>query len=160
MASDGIAQRSSKATKLLAKQRVEHDEPELITLQVLTIARAGISPNCRPLAFRSAARNSGRWLRTRVSPDHLRRLSGDAQEGAAHTVAIGETRLPSDDVDRMAGLLHHQPGGLDPQVLDRLGRRLACLGAEGAAELARTEMSRFGELFNCQRRMEIPFRIG
>jgi hypothetical protein len=35
-------------------------------------------------------------------------------KGAAHAVAIGETRLPRDDVDRMAALLHHQPGGLDP----------------------------------------------
>jgi len=29
-------------------------------------------------------------------------------------------------------------GGFDAQVLDRLGRRLAGLGAEGTAELART----------------------
>jgi len=35
-------------------------------------------------------------------------------------------------------LCHHQPGGLDAQVLDRLGRRLAGLGAERTAELART----------------------
>jgi len=38
----------------------------------------------------------------------------------------------------MAALLHHQAGGFDAQVLDRLGRRLAGLGAEGTAELART----------------------
>jgi len=49
--------------------------------------------------------------------DRLRRLSEGAEEGAAHAVAIGETRLPSDDVDRMAALLHHQPGGLDSQVV-------------------------------------------
>src|ERR1700687_4269800 len=53
-------------------------------------------------------RSSGRCFRTRVSPDRLRRLSEGAQEGAAHAVAIGKTRLPSDDVDRMAALLHHQ----------------------------------------------------
>ena len=81
---------------------------------------------------------SRRDLRARVSPDYLWRLSEGAQEGAAHAVAIGKTRLPGDNVDRMAALLHHQPGGLDAQVLDRLGRRLAGLGAERTAELART----------------------
>jgi hypothetical protein len=65
--------------------------------------------------------SSGHRLRTPVSPHRLRRLSEGAQEGAAHSVAIGETRLPSDDFDWMATLLHHQPGGLESQVLDRLG---------------------------------------
>jgi hypothetical protein len=37
----------------------------------------------------------------------------------------------------MAALLHHQAGGLDAQVLDRLGWRLAGLGAERTAELTR-----------------------
>src|SRR4051794_13232749 len=106
------------------------------------------------------ARRSGRCRRTRVSPDRLRRLSEGAQEGAAHAVTIGETGLPGDDVDRMAALLHHQTGGLDAQVLDRLGRRLARLGAERTAELARTEMRRFGELADRQRRREIALRIG
>ena len=59
-------------------------------------------------------RNSGRCRRARVSPDYLRRLSEGAQEGAAHAVAVGKTGLLGDDVDRMAALLHHQPGGLDP----------------------------------------------
>jgi hypothetical protein len=47
-------------------------------------------------------------LRTRVSPDHLWRLSEGAQEHATHVVAISKTRLPGDDIDRMAALLHHQ----------------------------------------------------
>ena len=72
------------------------------------------------------------------SSDLLRRLAEGAQEGAAHAIAIGEAGLPGDDVDRMAALLHHQPGGLDAQVLDRLGRRSAGLGTEYTAELART----------------------
>jgi hypothetical protein len=46
---------------------------------------------------------SRRQLRTRVSSDHLRRLSEGAQEGAAHAVAIGKTRP----------IL----GGLDPQYV-------------------------------------------
>src|SRR5882762_4278240 len=81
---------------------------------------------------------SRRYLRTRVSPDYLRWLSEGAQEGAAHAVTIGKTCLPGDDIDRMTALLHHQPGSLDAQVLDCLGWRLAGLGMEGAAELART----------------------
>ena len=63
---------------------------------------------------------------------------GDSSDGAAHAVAIRKTRLPSDDIDRTAALLHHQPGGLDAQVLDRLDRRLASLGTECSAELMRT----------------------
>ena len=84
-----------------------------------------------------AGQRSRRQLRTRVSSDHLRRLSKGAQEGAAHAVAIDETRLPGDDVDRVAALLHHQAGGLDAKVLDRLGGRLAGLGAKRTAELTR-----------------------
>jgi hypothetical protein len=49
----------------------------------------------------------------------LRGLPKGAEESPAHAVAIGKTRLPGDDVDRMAALLHHQAGGLNAQVLDR-----------------------------------------
>jgi isoquinoline 1-oxidoreductase beta subunit len=59
----------------------------------------------------------------------------------------------------MPAPLHHQPGGLDPQVLDRLGRRLPGLGAEGATELARTQARRPGKLPNCQRPIEIALRV-
>src|SRR5712675_2196513 len=103
---------------------------------------------------------SRRQVRTRVSSDHLWRLSKGAQEGAAHAVAIGETRLPGDDVDRMAALLHHQAGGLDAKVLDRLGRRLTGLGAERTAELTRAQMRRVRKLLNRQLRVEIALRIG
>jgi len=89
------------------------------------------------LALSAIAHSSGRRLRTRVSPDYLRRLSEGAQAGAAHVVAVDKTGLPSDDVDRMAALLHHLAGGLQAQVLDCFGRRLAGLGAEYPAELAR-----------------------
>ena len=57
-------------------------------------------------------------------------------------------------------LLHHQSGGLDAQLFDRLGRRLAGLGAECTAELSRTEMRRCGQLSNRQRLIEITLRIG
>jgi hypothetical protein len=46
----------------------------------------------------------------------------------------------------VAPLLQHQTGGLDPQTLHRLGRRLAGLLTEGAAELTRAEPGRLGEL--------------
>jgi L-aminopeptidase/D-esterase-like protein len=71
---------------------------------------------------RRRLKDSRRDLRARVSPHYLRRLSESAQEGAAHAVAISKTRLLGDDVDRMAAPLHHKPGSLDAQVLDRLGR--------------------------------------
>src|ERR1700730_10958825 len=126
-------------------------EPEFGSRVTTNVTRAGIAPKCRTLALCAIDRTSGRCARTRVSPDHLRRLPQGAQEGAAQAGAIGEARLPSDDVDRMPALLHHQPGGLDAQVLDRLGRRLAGFGAECTAELARTEMRRCGDLSNGQR---------
>jgi len=66
------------------------------------------------LALCAIDRSSGRCVRTCSSPDYLRRLSEGAQKGAAHAVAIGKTGLPRDDVNRVAALLHHQPGGLDP----------------------------------------------
>ena len=60
----------------------------------------------------------------------------------------------------MATLLHHQARGFETQVLDRLGRRLAGLGVERAAELARTEMGGFGKFADRQFRGEIALRIG
>jgi hypothetical protein len=107
-----------------------------------------------------SANSSALCLRARVSPDHLGRLSEGAQEGATHTVAIGKSRLLGDDVDRMAALLHHQPGGLDPEVLNRLGRRLTGLRTERTAELTRTQMHCFGELSDRQRRIEVALRLG
>src|ERR1051326_5201857 len=92
------------------------------------------------------ARRSGRRVRARVSPDHLGRLAEGAQEGAAHPIALREAGLPGADFDRVAAVLHHQASGLDAQALDRLGRRLAGLCAEDAAELARTQARRLGEL--------------
>jgi hypothetical protein len=80
-------------------------------------------------------RRSSYCFGTRISQDYLRVPSEGAQESAAHAVAIGKTGLPGDYLDRMAALLHHQPGGLDAQVLDRFGRRLAGLGAECTAVL-------------------------
>jgi hypothetical protein len=68
----------------------------------------------------------------------MRRLSKRSQKSAAHAVAIGKAGLPGDQVDRMAALFHHQARGLDAKVLHRLGRRLAGLGVERAAELTRT----------------------
>ncbi len=62
------------------------------------------------LALSATARSSSRCLRARVLPDHLRRLSEDAQEAAAHAVAIGETRLPS-DARLLAQFWPHFPGG-------------------------------------------------
>jgi hypothetical protein len=93
-----------------------------------------------------------------VSPHYLRRLSEGAQEGAAHAVTIGKTGLPSDDVDRVAALLHHQSGSLDAQILYRLRRRLAGLGTECSAELTRTQMRRCGELYYRQRFIKIALR--
>lgn len=47
-------------------------------------------------------------------------------------LAVAEAGLVGDGLHRVAPLLQHQTGGLDPQALHRLGRRLAGLLAEGA----------------------------
>ena len=75
-------------------------------------------------------------------------LAKGAQEGAAHAFAIGEPGLPRDDFDRVAPLLHHQPGGLDAQMFDRLRRRLAGFCPKSATKLARAQMRRIGELLD------------
>src|SRR5580700_8234873 len=106
------------------------------------------------MSFGQAA-GSGERLDAGVAPDRLRRLTEGAQEGAAHALAVGETRLGGDDVDRVPALLHHQPRGFDAKMLDRLGGRLAGLGAEGAAELPRAEMSGIRELLDGQRQVKV-----
>jgi hypothetical protein len=49
---------------------------------------------------------------TRVSPHDQRRLPERAQEGAPHAIAVAKSRLAGHDIDRVAALFHHQPGGL------------------------------------------------
>jgi len=69
-------------------------------------------------------------LQPRVAPQHLRRLAEGSQEGAAHVVAVAEAGLASDNFDGMTALLHQVSRRLDPQICDRLGGRLTCLGVE------------------------------
>ena len=111
--SAALSRRTPKAVIDPGSGNASAPEPEFGSRVTTNVTRAGIAPKCRTLALCAIDRSSGRWLRTRVSPDHLRRLSEGAQEGAADPVAIGKTGLPGDDVDRMAALLHHQAGGLD-----------------------------------------------
>ena len=78
----------------------------------------------RPLALCAIAVTSARA----VSPDHLRRRP------KARSIRSPSAKLclPSDDVDRMAALLHHQLGGVHAQTLDRPGPRLARFSARNA----------------------------
>src|ERR1700722_9074369 len=61
-------------------------------------------------------------LATGAAPNCLGWLSECSEEGTPHPLAIGEAGLGGHDVNGMPGLLHHEPGRLDPQVLDGLGR--------------------------------------
>ncbi len=70
----------------------------------------------------------------RIAPDGLRRLAVGPQERAPHPLAVGEAGLPGDRLDGMTGLLHQQARGLDPQVLHRLGGRLAAAYADRLAK--------------------------
>src|SRR6201993_122215 len=102
---------------------------------------------CGRLATPRACRVK-RWshLELRRAADGLRRKPEIAQERSTHPLAVAEADLVGDGLHRVAPLLQHQAGGLDPQALHRLGRRLAGLLAEGAAELARAEPGRGGEV--------------
>jgi hypothetical protein len=53
--------------------------------------------------------------------------------------APGRACLPGDLFDGLPPLFPHQPGGLEPEVLDRLGWRLAGFSMKDSAELARAE---------------------
>jgi hypothetical protein len=75
----------------------------------------------RAIAWIAITSRSDDCLGASISPDRLRRLSESAQERTAHAVAVGKTRLLSDDFNRMPTLLHHHAGGLDAQILHRLG---------------------------------------
>src|ERR1700751_3844130 len=98
-----------------------------------------------------------RWSHLELgrAADGLRRKPEIAQERSTHPLAVAEAALVGDGLHRVAPLLQHQTGGLDPQALHRLGRRLAGLLAEGAAELARAEPGRLGELVQRQGGFEV-----
>lgn len=80
---------------------------------------------------------------TRIAPDDLRRLPERSEERATHPVAVCEAGLVGDGVNRMPAAFHQNPRSLDPEIFDCLGRRLAGLGMEDAAELARAEVRGF-----------------
>src|SRR5690348_696300 len=82
---------------------------------------------------------------TRRVPDRLRGLAERADEAASHALSIAESRLARDGFDRKPALFEHEARRLEPQILDRLGRRQACFGPEYAAELPRAQAGGLGE---------------
>src|SRR3546814_13833207 len=64
----------------------------------------------------------------RIAAYHLGRLTERPDECAPHPLAIRKAGFGGDSLNRMACLLHHDARGLDPQVLDRLGRGPAGFG--------------------------------
>ncbi len=98
-------------------------------------------------------------LLARRALDRLRRLAEGAQERAPHALGVGEARLAGDHVDRVVAGLDHGARRLDPQHLDRARRRLPGLEAEAAAELARAEVGRLGQLVDRQRPPQVALGI-
>jgi hypothetical protein len=85
----------------------------------------------------------------------LRRLAEHAQEGRRiRLLSPKPVSLATLSIE-LSALRYHELCCLEPQVLDRLARRLAGLGAERAAELARAEMCGVGELLDRQRRLQV-----
>ncbi len=79
------------------------------------------------------------------------RLSEGAKKTAPHSLAIAESRLTSNFLDRQPTLLQHKPGGLETQVFNCLCRRKAGLSAEHSTKLPRAQSGGVGQLLNRQR---------
>src|SRR5687767_15226136 len=68
---------------------------------------------------------------------------------------VAEARFACNHLQRMAAALDHQTRRLHAQTLYRLGRRLAGLGREHTAELARAEVRSRSEFFHAQRLRQV-----
>ena len=97
-----------------------------------------------------ARRNVAPQLRVlpSLSSHCLRWQAEHSHECPPHSFAIRKARLPRDDLDGMAAVFQHQPGGLETEFFNSLCRRLASLGRERASELAGAQMGRLRELFH------------
>src|SRR3982074_2057249 len=100
---------------------------------------------------RKAQSERSEWVR-RVA-NRLRRLPKSAQERSAHALPVAKASFLRDCFDGAPPLFERQPGGLQPEVLDRSCRRLPVCDAKHAIDLARPEARRFGEPFHRQRLM-------
>ena len=93
--------------------------------------------------------------RPRRAAERLRGLAEGADEGAAHPFGIAESRELRDAFDRFRRGLHALSRHFDAQTLDRLRRRGAGLGDEGAGKMPRAHAGLFGEVFHRQRCIEM-----
>src|SRR5437879_3051475 len=109
-----------------------------------------IARSLRPLGSLSAS-----LTRPRRPPQRLWRLAEAADEGTAHPFGIakaGGLRYP---FDRFVGGLDALPRYLNPQPFDRLRRRGAGLGDEGAGEMPRAHPGTLGQVLDRQGRIEM-----
>src|SRR5258706_500709 len=88
-------------------------------------------------------------------PDRLRGLAECADEAASHALPIAESRLVRHGFNRKPPLFEHEPRRLQPQILDRLGRRQAGFCPEYAAELPRAQAGGLGEPVHGKLRAQI-----
>ena len=95
----------------------------------------------------------------RQMPDHLRRLTVGPKKGTSHSVAISESCLLGDNVNRVVGVFHQRTSPLQAEVLDGLRRRLAGFGLKSAAELAWRKMRDLGKVIDVQPTGEIAPRV-
>src|SRR6516162_3462827 len=92
-------------------------------------------------------------------PDHLRRLTVGPKKGTSHSVAISESCLLGDNVNRVVGVFHQRTSPLQAEVLDGLRRRLAGFGLKSAAKLAWRKMRDLGKVIDVQPTGKIAPRI-
>jgi hypothetical protein len=90
----------------------------------------------------------------------LWRLSERPDKSATHAVPIREARLLGHRIDCLPRFLHQAAGSLQPQVLDRLGRRLTCLFQKDAIELPGAESGDIGQFFDAQAILKMTPGVG
>jgi hypothetical protein len=95
--------------------------------------------------YKDAASLALRFRPLRRTAQRLRRMAEDANEAQAHPFGVHKSDSLGDRFERLPAVLHPWTGGLNPQALNRLGRRHASAGHEGPAELPDAQVRRFGQ---------------
>src|SRR6266436_6715973 len=106
-------------------------------------------------ASHGGCNRSNRRQRVRRIAKGLGRGPEGTKETAPHSLAIAESRLASNFLDRQPALLEHEPGGLEAQVFNCLCRREAGLCPEHATKLSRAQSGSVGQQLDRQRFAEV-----
>lgn len=82
-------------------------------------------------------------------------MAKPAHEGSTHTACVAKSRIFGDSFQRRVTGLNRLPRGFQPEALDGLGWRRACLRGEGTREIARAHRGAIGKMFDGERIGEV-----